>query len=204
MINYRNLLIYLIPILIFILFLVHNCSKNNVIDGNVVTVNGKKYQSIKTIIDTQYITKNQVVYKEGKTIFRDKPIYVEIPSNIDTVKILKDFYSKVVYKDTLKLQDKLGFITINDTIYKNGILNRVWNANIKQLIVNKTEIVKELPKNKISVGGIGGVVMNKPYIGPSILFSSKKDVVYGVSIGFGFNNLNIYQVSIHKTLNFKK
>ena len=52
-----------------------------------------------------------------------------IPTDIDTLSILKDYYSKYFYTDTLDL-DSLGNIVINDTISKNQIIFREINPNI--------------------------------------------------------------------------
>ncbi len=84
-------------------------------DGEIVTIDGKPYEVIKHTVDTLYVPTVQTVYKRGKDIYRDIPIYVELPGRIDTVQVIKDYYSKVIYKDTLKLKDSLGYVSVTDT-----------------------------------------------------------------------------------------
>jgi hypothetical protein len=173
-------------------------------DPKTIKVGGKKYQVVKTIVDTQYVKTNKIVYRDGKTIYKEKPIFINLPTDIDTLKILKDYYSKVVYNDTLKLDNNLGVITIKDTLYKNSILNRRWEANINKVVVKQTNIVTELPKYQLLIGGNGGVTTtNNVFIGPSIMLKTKKDTYINVSVGVGFDKLMVYQVGIHKPLKFK-
>jgi hypothetical protein len=173
-------------------------------DKKIVKIGGKKYQVVKTIVDTQYVNTTKVVYKEGKTIYKEKPIYVNVPSDVDTTKILKDYYSKVFYSDTLKLDENLGSITIKDTVYMNSIHNRKWVAKINKVTINKTNIVEELPKTQLYIGGVAGVLTIKNgFIGPSIMLKTKKDTYINVNVGFGMDKMMVYQVGIHKPLNFK-
>ena len=57
-----------------------------------------------THIDTVVQVKDTTIYKKGKDIRHDSIIYVEVPVDrkIDTAAILKDYFAKVVYRDTLK------------------------------------------------------------------------------------------------------
>jgi len=173
-------------------------------DKKIIKVNGKKYQVVKTIVDTQYVNTTKTVYKQGKTIYKEKPIYINVPSDVDTNQILKDYYSKVFYSDTLKLDENLGTITIKDTIYKNSIQNRQWIAKVNKLSIKQTDIVEELPKNQLLIGGTGGVLtINNAYIGPSLMLKTKKDTYINVSVGVGFNKMMVYQVGVHKPIKFK-
>lgn len=181
-----------------------NLFSNNDGDKKIIKVAGKKYQVVKTIIDTQYVKTTKILYKNGKTIYREKPIYIDIPNDIDTTEIIKDYYSKVFYDDTFILDDNLGVIVVKDTICKNSIYSRKWIANVNKISIKQTDIVEELPKNQLLVGGVSGILsIENGYIGPSIMLKTKKDTYINVSVGAGFNKLMVYQVGIHKPIKFK-
>lgn len=196
----------IIGLVMFLLFM-RNCSGGDTKPGETIKVNGKKYEVIKHEIDTQYVEITKTVYKDGKTIFRDIPIYTEVPSDVDTNEILKDYFSKVVYKDTLKLTDSLGYIVINDTITKNSILNRVWDTHVNKLTIKETLYLKELPKNRFYYGVFGGYNnLTSVYLGPYLSFEGKKDrgFTLGAATSFSPNGGIIIQGSIYNRIKRKK
>ncbi len=167
-------------------------------DGKVVTIDGKPYEVIKHTIDTVYTPIVQTVYKKGKDIYKEVPVYVQLPGDVDTVQVVRDYYSKVVYKDTLKLKDSLGYVSITDTIFNNSLLGRVWDSHINKIVVNDRMIVKELPKNEIYLGG-NLALSSKSFtsIGPSLMLKTKKERVFSVGVGLGPNNTIQYGGGIY-------
>jgi hypothetical protein len=161
-----------------------------VMPGKKVFIAGKAYEVIKHEIDTVDIVKTKVVTKKGEDIYHETIVEKEviIPAVIDTMALLKDYYSKVLYKDTLVLPDSLGIVALNDTISQNKILGRTFNASVKQRTIKETTIVKELPKTKIFYGLEGG--FNKAdvvsSVGAGVLINTKKDKIY--QLGLGVNN----------------
>jgi hypothetical protein len=161
--------------------------------GRTIRIEGKKYEIIKYEIDTVDIVKTKVVTKKGEDIYHETIVEKEvfIPAIIDTAALLKDYYSKVLYKDVLVLPDSLGTVSIIDTISQNKILGRTFNANVKQITIKETTIVKELPKTKVFYGLEGG--FNKAdfvnSVGAGILINTKKDKIY--QLGVGVNNQTI-------------
>lgn len=169
----------LIIVLVISLFLMKMCS-NGVSDTplDTVRIDNKKYEVIKYDIDTQYVPVTKVVSKPGKNIYHDTTIYVSLPISIDTMDIIKDYHAKNIYKDTLKLDDSLGFITVIDTIQKNNILNRIWSSKVNKITVKETLIVKEPARNQLYLGfnttinksdifgtlGVEGSLKNKRYM----------------------------------------
>ena len=125
--------------------------------------------------------------KKGEDIYHEVIVdhEVKVPVNVDTNAILKDFYSKVLYKDTLHLPDSLGTVAVIDTISQNKIFGRTFNANVKQRTIKETTIVKELPKTKVFYGFEGG--FNKKdvvsHIGTGIIINTKSDKIYNLGIG---------------------
>jgi hypothetical protein len=175
--------------LIALLLFSRGCEDKDITEGGTTIVNGKTYQNITQVIDTIYVPTKQTVYKPGKTIYKETPVFVAMPREVDTVAILKDFYSKEVYKDTLKLNDGLGYVSVIDTVSHNKIIGRVWNSQVNKIIVKDTKIVKKAPVNQLYIGAVGGFdrvnIVN--YVGPTLVFKTKKDKIYSLGIGYGTN-----------------
>ena len=155
--------------------------------GRTIRIEGKKYEVIKHEIDTVDIVKTKVVTKKGEDIYHETIVEKEviIPTIIDTAALLKDYYSKVLYKDVLVLPDSLGTVAVTDTISQNKILGRTFNASVKQRTIKETTIVKELPKTKLFYGFEGG--FNKAdvvsHLGFGVLFNTKKDKMFHLGLG---------------------
>lgn len=178
-----------ILVLLVIILLLRMCSGNgNHQTDKKIKIGGKKYTIVKHTTDTIYTPVKQIVYRDGKTIYVDKPIYVEIPGNVDTNEILKDYYTKYPYVDTLILKDNMGYVKITDTIFKNGIQNRIWDAKINKITIRDSIFLKEDPKRQLFIGGILGFdkVNFVNFAGPSLVFKDKQDKLY--SLGVGYNN----------------
>jgi hypothetical protein len=186
LLNFKNIVIA--ALIIFVLLEWFN--PGGVMPGKKVFIAGKAYEVIKHEIDTVDIVKTKVVTKKGEDIYHETIVEKEviIPAVIDTMALLKDYYSKVLYKDTLVLPDSLGTVSVIDTITQNKILGRTFNANVKQRTIKETMIVKELPKTKIFYGLEGG--FNKAdfvsSVGAGVLINTKKDKIY--QLGLGVNN----------------
>jgi hypothetical protein len=189
LLNFKNIAIA--ALIIFVLLQWFN--PGGILPGKKVFIAGKAYEVIKHEIDTVDIVKTKIVTKKGEDIYHETIVEKEviIPAIIDTVALLKDYYSKVLYKDTLVLPDSLGTVSVIDTISQNKILGRTFNANVKQRTIKETMIVKELPKTKIFYGLEGG--FNKAdfvsSVGAGVLINTKKDKIY--QLGVGVNNQTI-------------
>jgi len=189
LLNFKNIAI--VALIIFVLLQWFN--PGGILPGKKVFIAGKAYEVIKHDIDTVDIVKTKIVTKKGEDIYHETIVEKEviIPAIIDTMALLKDYYSKVLYKDTLILPDSLGIVALNDTISQNKILGRTFNANVKQRTIKETMIVKELPKTKIFYGLEGG--FNKAdfvsSVGAGVLINTKKDKIY--QLGLGVNNQTI-------------
>ena len=195
--KYIDLKVVTIIGLIIVILCLRSCDINP--DGEIKYVNGKPYQVIKHKVDTVYVRTTQTVYKKGDVIYREKPIYVQLPPRIDTVEVIRDYYSKVIYKDTLKLKDSLGYITLTDTIFQNNILGREWDSHVNKITIKDVTIVKELPKNQFYLGGLLNLNNKTGFtsVGPSVLFKTKKDRVFSVGAGLGTNMTVYYQGGIY-------
>lgn len=183
LLNLKNIAIALLIVIVVF----QQCGGNKKVTGEIVKVDGKKYELIKHEIDTVEVVKTKVVTRKGEDIYHETIVEKEvlIPTIIDTAALLKDYYSKVLYKDVLVLPDSLGTVAVTDTISQNKILGRTFNANVKQRIIKETTIVKELPKTKLFYGFEGG--FNKAdvvsHIGMGILLNTKTDKIFNLGIG---------------------
>ena len=183
LLNFKNIVIA--ALIIFVLLEWFN--PGGVMPGKKVFIAGKAYEVIKHEIDTVDIVKTKVVTKKGEDIYHETIVEKEviIPAVIDTMALLKDYYSKVLYKDVLVLTDSLGTVAVTDTISQNRILGRTFNANVKQRTIKETTIVKELPKTKVFYGLEGG--FNKAdfvsSVGAGVLINTKKDKIYQLGLG---------------------
>lgn len=168
-----------------IIVLFQQCGNSDKKNYDIVKIGSKKYELLSHKVDTVYVPSVKIITKPGETIYIDTTIYVEVPINIDTVAVVRSYYEKNVYKDTLKLDGKLGSINITDTITQNNILSRRWEAQINQAYINDVTIVKELPKLQL----YGGVYsqLNKAdlfkSIGTGLILKDKRDRMYQLNIG---------------------
>jgi len=193
--------------LIIVILLMRACSSDGGGNkGKEIKIDGKKYTIIKHTIDTIIKPVTQTVYKKGETIFVDVPVYVNIPANVDTASILKDYYTKYPYKDTLILDDGLGYIAVNDTIFKNRILNRKFKSFINQTTITETIYLEPAPKIQMYIGGVAGFdkvnIVN--FVGPSLLLKDKKDKVYSLGVGYSNAKSLSIQGGIYWKIKLKK
>ena len=165
------------------------CGKPVVL-GETIKIDGKKYEVIKQVIDTQYIKVKETKYKKGEDIYHDTTIYVPIPV-LDSVKLdslVKLHYAKNVYSDTFKLN--YGMIYVQDSVQFNKIFGRKWSADLLIPKETKTTTVKEPAKAQVYFGA--GASYGASIIpGVGLMLKTKKDRIYGVSLGVS-NGLPMY------------
>lgn len=138
-------------------------------------------------IDTFEVTKDTTIYKPGKLIVKDTTIYDTIPLILptDTLAILKDFFAKNVYKDTISFAE--GSVSIVDTISQNQIFGRTYNAKITQKIIKETRELRIPYTPKASL-----------YWG---FMATKQGDLYGYGAGLMFKTANkgIFQLNYTNT-----
>lgn len=175
-----------------------------------IKVDGKNYELLKHKIDTVIVEKVTTKYTKGNDIYHEtiveKEHEVKVPVYIkaDSERIVKEYHAKVLYKDKLILNDGLGIVEITDTISRNKIIGRKWNAQINERTITDTKIVKELPKNQVYIGAQGVVGNNVVMAGPQITLKTKKDNLYGVNLFLDANGNKYYGASIGWKIRLKK
>lgn len=181
LLNLKNIAIALLIVVVVF----QQCGGNKKVTGEIVKVDGKKYELIKHEIDTVEVVKTKVVTKKGEDIYHETIKEVTIPAIVDTQALLHDYFAKNIYKDTLQLPDSLGTVSLIDTITQNKILGRTFNASVKQRTVKETTVVKELPKTKVFYGLEGG--FNKAdvvsHLGLGVLINTKQDKMFHLGVG---------------------
>ena len=147
LLNLKNIAIAVLVVIVLLEYF----NPGGKMPGRTIRIDGKKYEVIKHEIDTFEVVKTKVVTKKGADIIHE---VIEHDTTIklvdvDTAALLKDYLAKVVYKDTLKLDGDLGTIALTDTITKNRILGRTWDAKVKERTIKETTIVKELNHSEL-------------------------------------------------------
>lgn len=175
-----------------------------------IKVDGKNYELLKHKIDTVIVEKVTTKYTKGDNIYHEtiveKEHEVKVPVYIkaDSERIIKEYHAKVLYKDRLILNDGLGVVEITDTISKNKIIGRKWNAQINERTITDTKIVKELPKNQVYIGAQGVMGNGTVMVGPQLTVKTKKDNLYGVNFFLDANGNKYYGASIGWKIRLKK
>jgi hypothetical protein len=107
---------------------------------------------------------------------------------IDTVSVLKDYYAKYFYTDTIQI-DTLGSIIVNDTITRNLISFRDVQSNIfipTTTVTNTVYLYRRELFGGISIGGMINPVQSESpidYISGELMYVNKKRNVYGFGLG---------------------
>jgi hypothetical protein len=149
----------------------------------------KPYEVAKSSKDTVTVVETEVVFKKGKTVYEKVTVEKEVvvAAVVDTMNILKQYYSRVGYQDTLRL-DSLGTVSVLDSITQNRIFTRRFVASIKPRLEIKKDTVsiKEPAKTKLYYGPEGGFNHTNlvSHVGIAVLVKSKKDVMYNIGIGY--------------------
>jgi hypothetical protein len=201
--SFQNIII--IALVSFVLY--KQCSVEDK-EIKTIKVDGKNYELLKHQVETLIVKKPTIKYLKGDEIYHETIVEknVEVPVYVkaDTERILKDYHAKVLYKDRLVLSDGLGVIDLVDTISKNKIIGRKWNAQINERTITDTKIVKELPKNQVYIGAQGVVGNSIVMAGPQITLKTKKDNLYGVNLFLDANGNKYYGASIGWKIRLKK
>ena len=200
--------IIIVGLIIFLLL--RGCGDTPQGTKEIVKVDGKKYELVDKTIDTVFVEKRvEVPTYVPKYVDRVVEKIVKIPTHVDSLQIIKDYYSKFVTKDTLRLtyefapeitidsigtkpNPTLGFGVITDTITQNKVLSRdvVWNFKVPTIY--NTTIVKDLPKTQLYYGfNLGG---NKQDIfstaSGGLILNTKSDKLYQLNLGVQTNGVD--------------
>jgi hypothetical protein len=188
----KNFNYLVILALVVIIIMQRSCSSTPGSPKEIIKIDGKKYEVVKRETDTIRVEVAHNVYKKGQDIYHDVPVYIDVPANVDTAAILKEYYAMRVYKDTLQLKDSLGYIAVTDSISKNTLLGRTWDAKVNKTVIDNKIYLKELPKNQVYLGAsLGFQKPNDVLFGGNAILKTKNDHMYGIGLGVN-SQLNTY------------
>lgn len=157
-------LLFLIAVIV--IFFMDTCNEPIVKEHNNYITN--------TVYDT--ITYHDTVYKP---IVRYKYI-VKRDSVIDTVFVIKDYFTKYFYSDVI-LNDSNGFIRVMDTLYQNRIISRKTSMKLTPTTIYVTKKINAELHNHFYIGGGVGGSLNSFGIDGCIMFINKKNRAYELS-----------------------
>ena len=183
---FKNIQTLLIVVLAALLFLQRGCSSTPPVEPKVITEVITKWDTLK-VETKEYIPK----YIKKTVVEIDT-----FQSPIDTISILKDYYAKYFYTDTIKV-DSLGFIIINDTVTRNLISKRDVQSNIfipTTTVTNTVYLYKREFFGGVSVGTTNQAVQN---INGEILYVNKKRQAYGFGVGLNPQFQPVYTVRMY-------
>jgi len=161
-----------ILVLIGIVLYLKGCESGTPIEPKVITKVEVRYDTIETIKET-YVPK-----------WRTK-IITEIDTfqaPIDTLNVLRDYYAKHYYQDTIDL-DSLGLVVINDTITQNKIASRSINSSINVPITTIYRDTYLNPRELYWGVGLSGRASGLNYIGGELLYKGRNSQAFGAGVG---------------------
>jgi hypothetical protein len=173
---FKNIQTLLIVVLAAVLFLQRGCSSTPQVEPEVIT-------EVVTKWDTLKVTEKEYVPKYIRKTIVDIDTF---QAPIDTVSILKDYYAKYFYTDTIKI-DTLGTIIVNDTVTRNLISMRDVQSNIfipTTTITNTTYLYKRELFWGASISGNQEQIQS---INGELMYVNKKRNAYGFGVGVDQN-----------------
>lgn len=192
----KNLLfIGLLLTLILIIVFPPGSRKNSLESAKI---NTKQYDVISYVTDTQYYPVYTIKKVKGDTIKMDTIIYVNIPSNVDSAVILKDYMAIKVFSDTFRV-DSNSYVSVLDTIQNNSIKGREFKASIKYPVVTKSTYLAKKDKMNVYVGLTPSFdkvnIINS--IGVGAIVKTKNDRVFSLGVGIDNSSNTIFNTGIY-------
>jgi hypothetical protein len=145
----------------------------------VIRIEGKRYEVIKR--DTVYQKKTITKYRDGVYVYHADSVYVEIPANVDTSKILEKYYQMNVFVDSL--ETGYGPVIVKDTIQLNKIKGRSYTGYLKIPEV-RTTVKQSLTPALFA--GLGSGINGKGRIqevSAHLFLETRKRTIYGIGVG---------------------
>ena len=180
---FDNIQSLIILILIIIILLMRACDGSG---GNKIDIDeDTRIVKVDTVlkVDTVEVEKEIYVPKwKTKVVTKVDTVEKLVLQDVDTLKILKDYYALYAYQDTLTF-DTLGYAVVKDTITENSILNRQYTYKINKY-TNEIEIVRLIDQTEFYIGvgsRVNGRLIN--YMGVEGLMRSKKGNTFMLGVG---------------------
>jgi hypothetical protein len=149
-------------IAVILLLIWNGCKKPNTTETSQTIVNN--------IFDSTKVKSQTFHTKETKTFRKDSIIVLPVNVPIDSMAVVLAYYTKVYSRQDYR--DTNLTLTIEDTIYKNGIFSRGFSYNILRPTQTITTTINPPIKHKLMING--GILLGtdlkqiktvSPYIG---------------------------------------
>jgi hypothetical protein len=128
--------------------------------------------------DTVYITVRDSAQSKPEITFIEGG---HIPDKVDTITVIKKFYERVAYADTVRMGANI--IRIYDTVFQNELspLRHVFLDGSIPVVTN-TITIRDKPRGEVYIGagGMWNVQEKLLGVGPSLMYKSKRDQVFEV------------------------
>ena len=172
-------IIFILTIIVLSFLLYKECNKEQIV------IEGEPYEVLKTVRDTDYVPYK--VYLPQDTLIKDTTVYVDVPY-LDSIKmdsIVREYYAKVVYIDTVKVY-KFGQIYITDTISHNSITNRSIMADLIFPIYRDTIFMGQPATKGLYLGSRMDLTERGIFLGPTMMYIKNNKIFSGgFSLGGG-------------------
>jgi hypothetical protein len=189
----NKILVFIVIVLMFTVTLQHKGCNAPQIKADTVTLHDTTWQTHDSLIIKKLVIKNTIHDTLPPEYIADTN-YPKLKAQYDA--LVFAYLAKNIYVDTVKL-DTLGYVAVADTVHKNELLGRSYKYNYKIPTITVTNtITKQAPaKGALFMGG--GITGNpnevKSLFG-GLLYKSKKDKVFGLTIGVTGNSKIVYGV----------
>lgn len=200
---YKYLVWVLVAVLLFIL--IRGCGKGNTAffgcsHRDTIRV---KYDSVITITKRDTVYTPELVGVSNTVHVHDT---LEIPGattvqqvfiseDVDSAKILKDYFAARFYADTQRLQR--GTIIIRDTVTQNRIVSRRLQTSFADSFITKT-IVLSQPKKMIfylTASALGNLHNPVDGVGTGFALKGMNDVIIGGQVKFQVDKRPMYELT---------
>lgn len=163
--------------------------------------------------DTSVVVKKMRINHRDTTYIPEDPIYMFDTADNEAAKetfnrLVKKHTTKNMYIDTI-LIDTFGKVFIYDTVQFNELGRRGIVKNYTIPIITKCIKVPEEPKRQVYIGGgLDGTYINKTVnintAKAGVLYKTKKDQIYGATVGISINGYLVYGVQSYWKIKLKK
>jgi hypothetical protein len=199
----NNFLSFVVLVLLVVILLQRGCEKST---PSLPTV---KRDTIWVTKDSLIISKPQVI----KTITigsHDTTIINHYTPDTNYGKLVKQYQEVVnqllainIHKDSLRI-DTNGYVKITDSVQKNLIVGRSTEVNIKYPVIKETITIPYKPVSQLYIGGgLEATRTNINQLNSGLLYKTKKDQIFGATIGLNNNGNVVYGVSSYWKLKLK-
>lgn len=139
------------------------------------------------------MTVHDVIHDTLPVQYLPSPMYDELLVQYN--EMVEEFLAKNIYLDTITVSGTAGNILVKDTVQYNKLGGRSYVSSISIPKITETVTINNYapPRRSLFIGG--GLSANKTafqLLDAGLLYKTKKDKIYGVSVGIGQDLKPVY------------